>query len=222
MTQYVEFGNSGIFEGRALTTPPGGSTLIDSDIGSLCSIAPRGGFEDAALGFDILSRNDQGELIVNTDWFSRRTFPVFMMNVVRYLGGVSDTASGASVQPGLQVELRTEAPVDRVVVETPGGKRSEVMRDSQNRFVFTATNQLGVYSVYEGRSRNASQQFAVNLFDSQESDLRPRPEIKLEYQEVQASGGIEPTRKEGWKWILMIGLLVLILEWYIYNRRVYL
>jgi len=222
MTQYVEMGNVYIDRGRALSTPTGGSSLIDADIGSLCSIAPRGGFEDAALGFEILSQNEAGQTVVNTDWFLRRTFPVFIMNAVRYLGGVRDTASGTSVQPGSTIQLRTDAPVDRIVVRAPDGKRTEVVRDSQNRFVFTATDQLGVYSVFEGHSRTASQQFAVNLFDSQESNLRPRPEIQLQYEEVKAAGGLEPTRKETWKWILIAGLVVLVFEWYIYNRRVYL
>jgi hypothetical protein len=223
MTQYIEMGNVYIDRGQALTTPTGGSSLIDADAGSLCAIAPRDGFEDAALGFDILSEDEDGQTTVNTDWFLRRTFPVFVMNAVRYLGGVSDTASGASSQPGSQVELRTEAPVDRVTVRSPTGRRTEVLRDSQNEFAFTATDQLGVYDVFEGRSRNASQQFTVNLFDSQESDLRPRPKIKLQYTEVEkASGGLEPARKEWWKWILIVGLLVLVFEWYVYNRRVYL
>jgi hypothetical protein len=32
----------------------------------------------------------------------------------------------------------------------------------------------------------------------------------------------EPSRKEMWKLLLIVGLLVLVFEWYVYNRRVYL
>jgi hypothetical protein len=34
--------------------------------------------------------------------------------------------------------------------------------------------------------------------------------------------GQEPARQELWKWLLGAGLVVLLCEWYIYNRRVYL
>ena len=64
--------------------------------------------------------------------------------------------------------------------------------------------------------------FAVNLFDARESDIRPRAEDELTigYFEVPGEEGWEPTRREVWKWLLMAGLSVVALEWYIYCRRV--
>jgi hypothetical protein len=137
------------------------------------------------LGFDILSDN-AGETIVNTDWFLRRSFPVFVMNAVRYLGGIG-SATTATVRPGSPVALRTETPVDRMTVQRPDGKRSEVMREGQRRFVFADTVQLGVYKVFEGKSRTTSRQFAVNLFDARESDLTPRTDVQLGYREVKGT-----------------------------------
>jgi hypothetical protein len=222
ITQYVELGNVFIGQATALTTPAGGLTLIDSDRGALLSIAPREGYEDAVLGFEILSTDEDGQTIGNTDWFLRRTFPVFVMNAVRYLGGVSQSAQGANVQPGGPITLRTETPVERMTIQRPDGKRVDISREGQNRFVFADTAQLGVYRVFEGESRTATQQFAVNLFDGRESDLEPRADIQLGYREVTGSSGTQPARKEMWKWILATGLLVLVFEWYVYNRRVYL
>ncbi len=188
LTQYVELGNVYIERAVALKTPAGGATLIDSNIGSLLSIAPREGYEDAVLGFDILSDN-AGETIVNTDWFLRRSFPVFVMNAVRYLGGIG-SATTATVRPGNPVALRTETPVDRMTVQRPDGKRIEVLREGQNRFAFADTAQLGVYKVFEGKSRTTSRQFAVNLFDARESDLTPRTDIQLGYREVKGSAAL--------------------------------
>jgi hypothetical protein len=62
----------------------------------------------------------------------------------------------------------------------------------------------------------------VNLFDSRESDLKPRAKIDLGHEEVPGKGGLEPARKELWRWLLIAGLVVLVFEWYVYNRRVYL
>jgi hypothetical protein len=39
---------------------------------------------------------------------------------------------------------------------------------------------------------------------------------------VQGESIREPARREAWKLLLLLGLGVLLFEWYIYNRRVYL
>jgi predicted component of type VI protein secretion system len=87
---------------------------------------------------------------------------------------------------------------------------------------------LGVYTVREGAELEAGQHFAINLFDSRESDLVPREVIDIPYfdektEQVGLHASLaEPSRKEIWKLLLIIGLLVLVFEWYVYNRRVYL
>jgi hypothetical protein len=222
LMQYVELGDVLVVEGTPLKTPPGCSALIDADIGPVFAIAPRAGFEDAALGFEILGSDDKGKIEPKTDWVIRRSFPVFAMNVLRYLGGRARTGDMPSVKPGQPMTLRTESLADRITVEQPDGRRTEVLRQGTNQFVITDTDQLGVYRVFEGRSAKPTRQFAVNLFDSRESDLKPRPKIELGHEEVTGVGGLEPARKEFWRWLLGAGLIVLAFEWYVYNRRVYL
>ncbi|HPM83137.1 MAG TPA: BatA and WFA domain-containing protein [Candidatus Anammoximicrobium sp.] len=222
LMQYIEMGDVLIVEGTPLKTPTGGSALIDADIGPVYAIAPREGFEDAVLGFEILGPDDKGKIEPKTDWVIRRSFPVFAMNAIRYLGGRARGGEMSTVKPGQPLVLRTESAVDRVAVRRPDGRRAEVLRQAQNQFVFTDTSQLGIYSVFEGRNPQPTRQFAVNLFDSRESDLKPRPKIDLGHEEVSGQGGLEPARKELWRWLLAAGLVVLAFEWYIFNRRVYL
>ena len=50
----------------------------------------------------------------------------------------------------------------------------------------------------------------------------------LQQRQTEWSDGFDaaasqaPARKELWKWVLISALAVLVFEWYIYNRRVYL
>jgi hypothetical protein len=89
--------------------------------------------------------------------------------------------------------------------------------------------------VYDVRRHNQiTERFAVNLFDRQESDVRVRPsqdpdsetiraaDIRIGHVDVAAAAGRAPARKEVWKVVLSCALVVLVFEWYIYNRRVYL
>jgi len=222
LTQLVQMGNVKIVQGRPLKGPPGTVTLIDSDAGALYSIGPRGGYEDAVLGFDIVTYDADGKTYSNTDWPIRRSFPVFVMNALKYLGGVRSSLSTPSILPGLPHILRTATPVPKVFVTSPRGDRFEVPRELQNTFVFSRTDELGVYEVREGSGQKVTQQFAVNLFDTRESDLTPAEKIDIGHEEVKAQAGKQVARQELWKWLLVGAIGVLIYEWYIYNRRVYL
>jgi len=75
----------------------------------------------------------------------------------------------------------------------------------------------------------------VNLFDAQESDVRialaadDDPDdnvesvaaIRIGHVEVEARPA-RPARKEFWRPLLLLAVGVLLFEWYVYNRRVYL
>jgi hypothetical protein len=145
------------------------------------------------------------------------------MNAVKYLGGVRTSLAAPSVLPGSPLQIRTATPVEQIFVSTPRGDRFEVPRDTAGNYMFTRTEELGVYEVREGSSSSkVSQQFAVNLFDTRESDLSPAEKLDIGHEEVQAKKAEKTARQELWKWLLMGALGVLIFEWYIYNRRVYL
>src|SRR5206468_9903356 len=77
LTQLVQMGNVKIGYARPVKGPPGTVTLIDSDAGPLYAVGPRAGYEDAVLGFDIVTYEAEGKTFSNTDWPIRRSFPVF-------------------------------------------------------------------------------------------------------------------------------------------------
>jgi hypothetical protein len=222
LTQLVQMNNVKIVEATPLTGPQGSVTLVDADIGPIYVVGPRAGYEDAVLGMDIVSLSADGKREVNTDWPIRRSFPVFVMNAIKYLGGVRSSLAAPSIKPGQPAILRTATPVASVIVSSPRGDRFEVPRELQNTFVFGRTDELGVYQVREGTGQQLGQQFAVNLFDTRESDLAPREKLEIGHEEVKAQQGKQSARQELWRWLLLAAIGVLIFEWYVYNRRVYL
>lgn len=222
LTQLVQMGNVKIGYAKPVKGPPGTVTLIDADVGALYAIGPRAGYEDAVLGFEIVAYEPDGKTYSNTDWPIRRSFPVFVMNAVKYLGGVRSSLAAPNILPGAPAVLRTATPVKSVAVTSPRGDQLEVPRELQSTYVFSRTEELGVYEVREGSGNKVTQQFAVNLFDSRESDLTPAEKIDIGHEEVEAQPGKQSARKELWKWVLIGAIGVLIFEWYIYNRRVYL
>ncbi|MEQ8786013.1 MAG: VWA domain-containing protein [Pirellulaceae bacterium] len=216
LMQFLEVGNLRIIEGFSIDRPPGSTVLVDSDIGPLVVIGPREGFEDVVVGFEIFSRDG-----VNTDWPKNRSFPVFMMNALKYLGGIRSSLATQSYKPGQAVVLRSTAPVPTVTVTAPSGRRTVLPRESENTFVYVDAEQPGIYAVQEGSQSKISRHFAVNLFDVPESNILPRA-IEMEHETIEGTSAWEPARIDLWKWILIGGLGLLLFEWWVFNRRVYL
>ena len=219
LLSYVELGDVDVIEGSPVEPPKGGRKLIESDIGCLLAMSTRGGYEDAVLGFPIVEVED-GENVVNTNWIIRRSFPVFMMNVLRYLGGVREGSAASNVQPGESAVIRTKNTIDAISVQTPSNRSFEVLREGRNAFVVNDTGELGVYRIKAGEDQ--TQKFAVNLFDSRESDVRVADALEIGHEEFQGQVGYSQTRREFWKWVLLVALGVLMFEWYIFNKRVFL
>jgi hypothetical protein len=195
-------------------------------------VAPRDAYQDVVLGFEILGQDKNGGRTVNTNWPRRLGFPTFWLNALEYLAGGTEDSQIAQARPGRPVELRVTGNVPELTVVDPTGKEYIVKRSAEDVFAFHDTQELGVYDVR--RRDQVIERFAVNLFDRQESDVHVRPsqdpeaktvapaDIHIGHVDVKAESERTPSRKEAWKAILAVALFVLVFEWYIYNRRVYL
>jgi hypothetical protein len=174
-------------------------------------------FTDLVLTFPILT--DAGDW--NTTWPLQASFPLFLRNVLYTLGNLNESAVEEAVQPGQVKTLRADGAVQRIAVVAPDGKRQTLVHESKETrkdFSFGATDSVGVYRfIPEG---GASRSFAVNLLDAEESNIEPRPVITIGSDRIVA-GQERGQPRDLWKWFAMAALALLLLEWYIYNRRVY-
>lgn len=214
ITQYLEMNSVIIVEGMNVTPPDGGKVLMTSDSGPVFGIAPRGPFQDAVLGFSVT-------LNENTDWGLRRSFPVFVYSSIETLGGGAAESSADSVRPGESIRTGLAPQVVECIVETPSGEKIPLVRGSDSRFLFSKTDQLGIYKIYDIESTTILETFCVNLFSSRESDVRAAGSIDLGAKAVAAETSSIKSRQEAWRWLIIGGLALLILEWAIYNRRVF-
>jgi hypothetical protein len=150
---------------------------------------------------------------------------------MQYLAGGAADIQGQNNKPGGTVEVDVADKSAALTVVTPDGARQNVETPTPGKLTYHDTDQLGIYEVQAGGKPAA--RFAVNLFDRDESDVRLRARqdeeggvktvesVSIGYVDVAARAPSSPVRKELWTWILLAALAVLMLEWYIYNRRVY-
>ncbi|MBX7165192.1 MAG: BatA and WFA domain-containing protein [Pirellulales bacterium] len=214
MMHLVELGDVLFAEGTPLHPPPGATVLIESQAGPLAAIAPRDSYEDAVLGFTL-----GGTEQIGTNWPLRLSFPVFVLNTVNYLGGQRDALVAGSLHPGDPAAIR--ATTERLSVRTPDGRSVPVEHGTQDVFQFDDTERQGAYDVRDAQGTDLGH-FAVNLFDAAESDLAVKPENSATIGNVELKAiHQERARWPLWRWLAAGALAVLLAEWYIYNRRVY-
>jgi hypothetical protein len=173
----------------------------------------------------------------DSNWPLTAGFVWFLGSAVTYLG---DDQAGLSqmVRPGDTLADRLPIGAHDVRLRGPvggaGGAGSQVdailSPAPDGRVVFGPVRHAGVYNVSwtgEAGPRDfktddrAVRPFAANLLDGAESDVCTLNQIALGSNVVQAKaqagGGI--TRRL-WPWLLLGALLVLLFEWFIYNRKV--
>lgn len=202
------------------------------------------------MGATVLAKGDRGPAIVEmqtpsvravvvgfdvmkSTWPLRVSYVVFLAQAVQYLGDEgSMQETGRQSQPGREVRDRLPAGAGDVEVrKLPDGERQSLTAAADGSIIFGPLGTTGLYEVsWKGaagptdqvEAGRAKRMYAVNLNDSAESDVRAATRLPLASKLALSS---TQTRTEGvrrlWPWLLLGALLVLMVEWWVYNRKVY-
>ncbi|MBX3422095.1 MAG: BatA and WFA domain-containing protein [Pirellulaceae bacterium] len=213
LLQYVDLSALLIAEGISFQLPVGAAELARSDDGVLMAVAPRDAFQDAVVGLKLQQNN--------TNWVNRRSFPIFVLNCLDYLGGAASSAGAKSFRPGQQAVMHLSSRFDQLTIEDPSGKQTPIGRNSSAQIAYSNTDTLGIYRVQSTAPERTLQMFSVNLFSDTESNIQPAADIRIGLQEVETrTAAATVVRAEYWRWLLAAGLIILLLEWYLYTRRI--
>ena len=217
----IQMGRVNILDSVTLKPPQGSVTLLQSTEGPVMAIASRGNYEDLVIGFPLTKIDDQGSTTVNTDWPRVLSFPIFVQNAILTLGGTSQFGRSKNYRPGQLVQLRPRLPYPEVEITDPAKKKTLVKASKDNQFLFSDTELSGVYSVTGKGSGDVDHLFTVNLLDRKESNLAVRENLGLGLEEVKAQPETQVARKQLWIWLVLASLVVIMLEWLIFNKRVF-
>lgn len=187
--------------------------IVDSDGGPLLLAGEREGRRIVVLAFDL----HLSDLPLNI------AFPLLLSNMIEYLLPVS----GVQLTTGQPIVAPVDPSIEEVRIIRPDG-RVVSSRDGQvqvqtNQTFYTNTDVPGVYTLEERRGNEviASRHFAVNLFAPDESRIEPRRDLSI----PQISGAQSTVvrerdgRQEIWRWLALVALIVLLIEWLYYQRN---
>jgi Ca-activated chloride channel homolog len=178
--------------------------------GPLLLAGETGGRQIAILTFDLR----QSDLPLKITW------PVLMANLMEWFTPGSILTTAESYTVGDAVLIRPSLEAELVRVGRPDGSTTD-LRVERSTLIYTDTTMPGIYRlevVGAGNESLRTQLFAVNLFTPQESDIAPRS-IQVGGQTVSGDAREEQGQREFWTVIALLALLVLLIEWYAYHRR---
>ena len=78
---------------------------------------------------------------------------------------------------------------------------------------------MGTYRIRPGVS--GEDLFAVNLYSPPESQVRPAAAVRIGALTVEAQAATMEVNEPAWPYLLLALLCVLLFEWVVYNRRVF-
>lgn len=164
--------------------------------------------------------------VLQSDWPLKVSFPVFMHNALQFLAVGSEMDVRQSYEPGAtprisRVNLQKLGPdVKKIKLTGPGGSRDVPITEGGD-FALPALDHVGIYTTEPAVPQFES--IAVNLLDGNESNVLPledRPPGGV--GEVVERAGTK-SRLELWWWIVACAALpLLLIEWWVYTRRVHL
>ena len=181
--------------------------LVESDMSPIVWYGENNGQRDIVLPFTIQPETGNFPLIP--------AFPIFMSNAINWLAGRNFYGMGGKTGEPIQLFI-PEATGVQINVKKPDGSEVKAQLD-KGKIVFNNTDEAGIYQV---SGKGIFDEFAVNLLDESESNIKPSDKIKVSGQEIRSSGLSVISNRELWTTLIFIALMLLAIEWWVYHRRV--
>lgn len=172
--------------------------------------------------------------IAESTWPLDVSFVVFVGAGVNYVGqeGGVFGSSGDGLQPGSVLTDRLPIGASSVRLEAPGdSSRADLQPANDGRIAYGPIRKAGLYQaswIGPAGAGDATEggrvirTYAANLLDPQESDIAAAPLLTLSGDQILAKNADEAEATiRLWPWAILLALAILMLEWFIYNRKVH-
>ena len=191
-----------------LVVSPRATVLATGQSGPIMAEIVKDGVRHVVASFDVLK----------TNWPIQIGFPVFLGNTMQTLGlaGLREGA-GVAYRTGEVVSI----PADTGSAITYTGPAPLTVRRTQGAAVLPPFERVGLYKT-DAKVQPPYDRLGVNLLDASESDLRTVGVLNVSTQAGDATAQTANVRREVWRWFIWGALAVMLIEWFVYTRRMHL
>ncbi len=201
----------------ALDVPLDSEVLIEGTKGALLVLHREGRSVHLICSFDTLQ----------STWPTLVSFPVFMYQTLQYLALGSDLSSAPTYVPGATPRIsraslqKLNRDVRSLRLRSPDGSSRTVEVPEAGDFVLPALKHVGIYTL--DPIIPDFERLAVNLLDDRESNTLPITTRAPGNIGEAVIAGTGRSRLDLWWWIVAaFAMPLLLIEWWVYTRRVHL
>lgn len=192
-------------------------------IGRSEKVKPKANGEVIAEGRDgpwiVVSSLSQKQVYVSfqplqSDFPLQPGFPIFISNVIDFICPRESKSNTLSVAAGRPFTVPASSESDVLTIVSPDGS-NETLKPFGNSFSIRETRTVGRY---EMSSNGKKQAVYASLTNDLESNIAPQKRILLGSTEVKS---VEASLRlaDFWRPVLLVALLVLAVEWFVFARR---
>ncbi|HEX7670226.1 MAG TPA: VWA domain-containing protein, partial [Polyangiaceae bacterium] len=205
--RFMAVENVQVARGHVLVPDKGDHVVGASEAGPILVSGRRDGRAFVALGFD----PRESDLVLRVAW------PLFVLNVIHTFAE-EDASYLSAYRTGEPWKIPVTGDATVAFVKDPLGVRHEVPVEDGRAAFFG--DRAGFYELSFGEDSQKSV-FAANLTDPAESHIEPVQQLTLG---GKAAGPVEGfhvgVRRELWGYLILAAVLLSVLEWFSYHRRI--
>ncbi len=208
VNRFIDYSNLLIEEAQVVALPATAVPLVTaSDNRPLIALTRSGRHPLCIVAFDPFASN----------WPLLVSFPIFLHNCLNHFEAQGSAAENSNLQVGRAITA--PAHLEDPVIRLPSGEDVPMNRPPNGDYTFSRVDRCGPYEIRaDGK---VVRTIAANLFDSRESSLRPADRPLVSGTPVAAARLAEETRREYSKPLLLAALCLLLFEWFVYHRRIF-
>jgi hypothetical protein len=209
--RYVNFGNVTVAKSQAWKIPKTTKVLVEGAGGPLAIATENDRLRVVGLSFDVFS----------SDWAYRPSLPLFFRNVVPWIAEASPRRHPTALHTGEPLMIPAGVGTGTATLIPP--KESDrpplkVELSAEHSTFVKGTETAGLYTVKDiGLEERI---YAVNLASREESDNVRRGSLKIGDVTIESNRAAVEAKREIWRDLAIAAGVLLLLEWWVFHRRV--
>jgi len=207
--RFVDLANVFAKKWWQLDLPDDAHVLAEGDHGAVIAIVSRRGSSFLMVNFDVLDSN----------WPFHPSFVMFLYNATRFFATQGGGADVSSLAVGSSLTVQVPPQITNIRVIHPDGRSVTRSPDAAGTMRYANLDRVGIYRVE--RDDGKGEVFAVNLLDPGESNIGPPEQIRFGGEKIASKReGVKRANLDLRPLLVFLALVILGLEWFIYNKKV--
>lgn len=206
----ADYSNLFVSRWRRLTLPSTASILVEGEDSPVIAALNDPGHRYVIVAFDV----------EESSFLWSIPFVVLMQNCTRGLTDAGLSDRGRLASPGDTLTVAVPAGSSKAEIRRPDGSTESVDVAGRTVVSYGRTRDDGLYRISFDDAAKTTDVFAVNTLSANESNIRPLENLRLAQRQIDTASGEVKINQPLWPHLIAAALVILMFEWWVYNRRV--